>query len=283
MNTFINVPIGLDLKWVDVIRNVGLFDIVTDNVSGVMDVTVNEDNISFIYMNALGNLEIKSKGGVNCFLLIYASSLIRWVNGRFSGSAYCSGVVLIDCSLPFIVSFDGLVKYKAIAIPYCVYSSDVLTRIKLREKSLYFDVISSIFEHANVSNKNFINKVWSLIHLLPITSDELDVDSITTVIKVLNTHALDPSFSLDKAAKLLFFSKRKLHNFLVQNGTSYSKLIADYRINVLAEKIIQQKSMPIKTLCHQSGFNSLNTANLAFKRIKGMSLSEYRKSMGAIV
>jgi transcriptional regulator GlxA family with amidase domain len=99
------------------------------------------------------------------------------------------------------------------------------------------------------------------------------------VIKVLNTHALDPSFSLDKAAKLLFFSKRKLHNFLVKNGTSYSKVIMEYRVNYLAGKIVQQNGLLIKTLCSQSGFNSVNTANIAFKKIKGMSLSTYRKEL----
>ena len=278
MDSFLNVSIEPDFKWLDIIGNIGLFDIETHNFNGFMDVVKNEDNICFVRMDAPGNSEIKSKGGVNCFLIFYTSSLMSWINGSLSGSVCYGGVILIDCSLPFIIKFNDNVKYKAIVVPYCMYDINIVSHIKLRNSIYHYDVICSIFEHTNTISDDFTHEILSIVHLLPIVDETLESDLFKNVIEMLNSHALEPAFSLDKAAELLFFSKRKLHNFLVKNGTSYSKVITEYRVNYLAGKMVQQDALPLKTLCSQSGFNSVNTANVSFKRIKGMSLSAYRKS-----
>lgn len=94
---------------------------------------------------------------------------------------------------------------------------------------------------------------------------------------VIEKHALDPQFSLSKAASLSFCSKRTFHVCLSKQGLSYSKLINDFRINYLAEQLLMDQGSRVDSLCYNSGFKSPSYASKQFKFLKGISPKQYRK------
>ena len=98
----------------------------------------------------------------------------------------------------------------------------------------------------------------------------------------INKPYLNPLLSLNSLADEISISPKHLsqiiNNSFQQNFYYY---INSYRIeevkDKLSDKTIMQSSNNILEIAYEAGFNSKNTFNSAFKKITGMTPSEFKK------
>ncbi|WP_421944226.1 helix-turn-helix domain-containing protein [Pedobacter sp.] len=110
--------------------------------------------------------------------------------------------------------------------------------------------------------------------------DEDTRDLIAEKLKVIieNELFLKPNFSLDEAAKELKVTKHILSQYVNEIlGKSFSNLINEYKIDKAKRLLETQKNYTIESLGYDSGFNSKSTFFTAFKKITGLTPSEYQK------
>lgn len=90
---------------------------------------------------------------------------------------------------------------------------------------------------------------------------------------------LNPDFSLEEASKELKVTKHLLSQYVNEIlGKSFSNLIKEYRIEKAKKLIESQKNFTLESLGYDSGFSSKSTFFTAFKKITGLTPSEYQKS-----
>ncbi|ALM49758.1 hypothetical protein AMR72_13120 [Flavobacterium psychrophilum] len=90
---------------------------------------------------------------------------------------------------------------------------------------------------------------------------------------------LNPDFSLEEAAKELKVTKHLLSQYVNEIlGKSFSNLIKEYRIEKAKKLIETEKNLTLESLGYDSGFSSKSTFFTAFKKITGLTPSEYQRS-----
>lgn len=90
---------------------------------------------------------------------------------------------------------------------------------------------------------------------------------------------LNPSFSLEDAAKELKVSRHILSQYLNEIlGKSFSNLIKEYRIEKAKRLLENEKNFTLESLGYESGFNSKSTFFTTFKKTTGLTPAEYQKS-----
>jgi AraC-like DNA-binding protein len=91
---------------------------------------------------------------------------------------------------------------------------------------------------------------------------------------------LNSNFSLEEAAKELKVSKHQLSQYVNETlGQSFSDLIKTYRIEKAKKLLKSEKNHTIESLGYDIGFNSKSGFFTAFKKITGLTPSEYQKSL----
>jgi len=89
---------------------------------------------------------------------------------------------------------------------------------------------------------------------------------------------LNPSFSLEEAAKELKLTKHLLSQYVNEVlGKSFSNLIKEYRIEKAKKLLETETNYTIESLGYDSGFSSKSTFFTAFKKITGLTPAEYQK------
>ncbi len=90
---------------------------------------------------------------------------------------------------------------------------------------------------------------------------------------------LNPNFTLEEAAKELKVTKHLLSQYINEIlGKSFSNLITEYRIEKAKKLLETEKNYTVESLGYDSGFSSKSTFFAAFKKITGLTPSEYQKS-----
>ena len=219
----------------------------------------------------------------DCLCLFYCTTTTKWSTEDSNGVLKQGGVVLFDCRQSFKYDLNRSSSVILITVPYQVYDAINITKMLEGRGFIYSGFILSILREIDGDNDSELkHKLLSLIHILPVVSKNVASSKILSLFekikRVIQAHALDTFFSLDKAAALSFCSKRKLHNCLVEEGTSYSKMVQDYRIDYLAEQLVTDRRARVETLCYKSGFNSPSYAIKQFKLVKGVAPVRYRGS-----
>ncbi|GEK15923.1 helix-turn-helix domain-containing protein [Aliivibrio fischeri] len=219
----------------------------------------------------------------NSLCLFYSATATKWKTNDNKGILKQGGVVLFDCNQPFTYSVNQSNSIILIIIPYQIYDAENITKMLEGRGFIYSRFILSILREIDNDNVNALkNKLFSLINILPVVSENhasnKRLSLFERIKKIIHAHALDNFFSLDKASSLSFCSKRKLHNCLAKEGTSYSKMIHEYRIEYFAEQLIIDRQAKVKTLCYKSGFNSPSYAAKQFKLVKGVTPVRYRRT-----
>lgn len=91
---------------------------------------------------------------------------------------------------------------------------------------------------------------------------------------------LDPNLTLAKLSKQLAISSKELSQIINQTTEyNYSSYIADLRVEE-AKRLLalpKYKDYKIAAIAYESGFNSLSSFNLAFRKFAGMTAKEFRK------
>jgi AraC-like DNA-binding protein len=220
-------------------------------------------------------------GEVDCLCLFYSTTTAKWKTDDNNGVLKQGGIVLFDCRQSFTYTVWQSSSVILIMIPYQIYDAGNITKMLEGRGFIYSGFILSILREMDNGNDHELkNKIFSLVHILPVVSENVNTSKLLSLFekikRVIHAHALDTFFSLDKAASLSFCSKRKLHNCLATEGTSYSKMVNDYRINYLAEQLVTDRRARVETLCYKSGFNSPSYASKQFKLVKGVTPLRYR-------
>jgi len=146
--------------------------------------------------------------------------------------------------------------------------------------SLVF-IMSSIFKglKSDVSFNDEFNDI-----LEPVSIREYDPEKLNNLKDLMKDEALflDSSLTLKKLAGRLNESPR-LVSALINNGTnqSFFDFVNTYRINHF-KTIVQasdDKQITILEVMYASGFNSKSSFNTAFKKINGVTPSQWKKSL----
>ena len=96
---------------------------------------------------------------------------------------------------------------------------------------------------------------------------------------------LDADITIEILAKNLNISRHHLTQTLSeQENKNFYLYINEYRIRSVIAKMsdIKRQKDTLLTLAYESGFNSKSTFNTAFKKVTGMTPSQYRKAMNQV-
>jgi AraC-like DNA-binding protein len=88
----------------------------------------------------------------------------------------------------------------------------------------------------------------------------------------------DSLLSLKRLSKLLNVPEKQLSQIINENaGTNFNDFVNGYRIKKAQQLISNRNPQNILQIAYEVGFNSKSTFNTAFKKITGITPSEYRK------
>lgn len=90
----------------------------------------------------------------------------------------------------------------------------------------------------------------------------------------------DTPSDLGTMAKMLNSSPRTLKRRLREEGTSFTKILAESRAS-LAQELMRDKSLTLTDIAEQLGFSDLSSFSQAFKRWRGVSPRAYRNHLGS--
>lgn len=105
-----------------------------------------------------------------------------------------------------------------------------------------------------------------------------DIDIVTSIRLAIREKA--GTFpSIEVIAQQLNMSSRTLSRQLRNSGTNFQRLLDDARREVAEDQLLHSQ-MSIQQIAESCGFRDAQNFSQAFKRWKGMSPSEFRKSCG---
>lgn len=214
--------------------------------------------------------------------LLYSTVDINWQHGDNNGVLKRGEVIVFNCNVTLSYMLERTGDVFVVLIPTGFYDVGIVNLMTGRGCFVYFNFIVSIIESVNSDDSCLLLK-YKIVAIINLLSVVIEIPVINSVLsqfermkQIIHANALDPEFSLTKASALFFCSKRKLQKCLLEQGTSYSKLIHEYRINYISEQLLVNKTAKIDSLCYESGFNSPSYAISKFKSIKGMTPMRYR-------
>lgn len=106
------------------------------------------------------------------------------------------------------------------------------------------------------------------------------VGTSTMIRQYLNAIPGDAPADLATMARMLNASPRTLKRRLQEEGTSFTKLLAESRAN-LAQELMRDKSLALTDIADQLGFSDLSSFSQAFKRWLGVSPRAFRNDASA--
>lgn len=86
-----------------------------------------------------------------------------------------------------------------------------------------------------------------------------------------------PEFSLDRLAALCDSKSKYVSQVINENGNNYNTLINSYRIRQASRLIEKEKNITIEGIANSVGFKSVNAFRTSFKKITGLTPSNYIK------
>ena len=91
---------------------------------------------------------------------------------------------------------------------------------------------------------------------------------------------LDNDLTLDTLAKSIGLSSHHLSEILnKQANKNFYQFVNEYRIKFICERIVVEPNSKILDLAMAAGFSSKSTFNAVFKQMKGVTPSQYRKTL----
>ena len=100
------------------------------------------------------------------------------------------------------------------------------------------------------------------------------------ILDYIQDHYTDSELYAASIAEYAGISEKYLYNFVKeQTGMSVGNYLMDLRMKRAAE-LLSANNIPVKDVCRMVGFNSENSFYKAFKRMYGVTPSQYRESLG---
>jgi AraC-like DNA-binding protein len=111
-------------------------------------------------------------------------------------------------------------------------------------------------------------------------TSEIQENTLSKLQNLMETEKpfLDDSFSMPLLAKQLAVSSHHLSQILNESlGQSFFDFTAQYRVQEAQKLLIEKDNLKIEEIAEMVGYNSKSAFNTAFKKITGLSPSEFRK------
>jgi YesN/AraC family two-component response regulator len=88
---------------------------------------------------------------------------------------------------------------------------------------------------------------------------------------------LSPEFSLPELAEKIGTTVHVLSQVINSGlGKSFFEMTAEYRVEEAKSRLVRQKNIKVEEIAEQVGYNSKSSFNTAFKKITGVTPSEFR-------
>lgn len=176
-----------------------------------------------------------------------------WLKSIYFGVAAVLLAYIIGSYSSYIVG--------AISFTFILHLLILLLVFKLKKNPTFFD------SKEKYKNKKIDNHTLNLI------------ESGIAVVKDKELFT-NPDLTLTDLAKEINVSSHVLSQYLNNNlGKSFSTYINEFRIEKAKELIMSNSNYTIEALGYESGFNSKSTFFTTFKKMTGLSPSEYKKSI----
>ncbi len=155
-----------------------------------------------------------------------------------------------------------------------VLAKQILTQLILSEGTERLICLIQLLQV--LSKDHQPNYISSANHFEFVSSEN---ERINAIYNYALTHFKQKIYLKDVAAIANLATNSFCRYFKSRTRKSFSVFIIELRVGY-ACKLLAEKSMSIKEICFESGFNSFTNFNKQFKLLKGMQPNEYRKRMG---
>jgi AraC-like DNA-binding protein len=216
--------------------------------------------------------------------VIFSKGKFSWEQGNSLGELPFGGFVVLDGneSIRYKNSSDNEVI--VFLIPSFYFKLCNIKDMHLTVNSLYNDCVYALIENILFCENSIFLKMQAIVNLLVLIYSEHEKMKIENkvgqnVIDFIRYNALNNWLNMEFISTSLCMSKSKIHKLLKVNGLSYSYLVKKFRITELARKINTEKGKTLTQMCYECGFNSISNANVQFKAVNKMSISEYKDSV----
>lgn len=109
-------------------------------------------------------------------------------------------------------------------------------------------------------------------------SDTLSGTRLTRVRDYMEAHFADPKLTPGIVARACGMSERQIFRMFGQEGTSFSAMLRQIRLEYAMAGLTQPRNRPIGEIAHACGFSSAAHFARVFREAEGRSPSEYRRS-----
>ncbi|PSV09565.1 hypothetical protein C0W59_22080, partial [Photobacterium kishitanii] len=242
----------------------------------------------FIFTSIKSTQQQMSYDGLfNVVCVIYSKSTFYWEQGSESGVLPFGGFILLNGKGP--IKHENYSDDEIIVcfIPIIYLEKYVINNSKVVIGSNCCDYIIQLIDSMFFSDKNLTFKVQIVVNLLvlaiienvDIKNGNIENREYKKLVEFIKSNALNNKINVDFVSRSIGMSKSKIHKLLKRNKTSYGQVVKDIRIAELAKKIECEYDKTVTQLSYECGFNSINHANVVFKTVKNMSISEYKKKL----
>ncbi len=117
---------------------------------------------------------------------------------------------------------------------------------------------------------------WGVYIVEEYTKDVFEKELIQRAISLMHND-FNKELTLEKVARECGFSKFYFSRiFKKYTGKNFKIYLIELRIN-RAKELLMHSKLPISQICYQTGFNDLSYFSRVFKKIVGLSPSEFRQ------
>ena len=202
-----------------------------------------------------------------------------------SGTLPFGGVVIFDCNDTMSCDVESDQEIVSFLLPYSYVKAHNISLVDARKmrQPIYGAFIAELMQSMRYDDADLFFKMRAVANLLMLSVDERKMVSrgeteFRTITGFINDNILNNWLSLDFVSTSLGMSKSKIQKILLKHNLSYGEMVKVARVEVLAAKIKYNKDKTIAELCYDCGFNTTSNAAVQFKKVKNISIAEYRKN-----
>ena len=143
------------------------------------------------------------------------------------------------------------------------------TRIRLTQRTSYI-VLENALLSLSPRNAEDTTPASAIGRAEPFSKD-----FIGSIEQVLYSYVQENKLNINRLASICNMSKRTLQRKLADTGTCYSRLL-DIAHFKYASRMLKDSDMNVTDIAHQLGYDDMSHFTRAFRRISGVTPSEYR-------
>ena len=250
------------------------------------NITHCDDSFAFASIKASPHRIYNKRGQIyDCFYIIASRGGLSWRNGKLSGTLPFGGVVIFDCNDTMSCDVESDQEIVSFLLPYSYVKAHNISLVDARKmrQPIYGAFIAELMQSMRYDDADLFFKMRAVANLLMLSVDERKMVSrgeteFRTITGFINDNILNNWLSLDFVSTSLGMSKSKIQKILLKHNLSYGEMVKVARVEVLAAKIKYNKDKTIAELCYDCGFNTTSNAAVQFKKVKNISIAEYRKN-----